>query len=185
LTLDDVVEAAIACLTEGGSKALGINNVARVLGIRPPSLYHHVASNEDLLQRVAIEGWRRLGAAMAERPSAPDPRASIQALAKAFRRFVSDHPSLYEVMSGTPLTDVPEFEPIASAIMQDFARVLATYGLQGDEVVHAVRMMRASLHGFVLLEQTGQFGMPQSIEESFDWLIAHLDLSLERSAARL
>lgn len=184
LSRDQVIEAAIRCIAEEGPGALGINRVARALAIRPPSLYHHVASNEDLARQVAIEGWRRLAAGMADRPSPADPGASIAALAATYRRFVQEHPGLYQVMSETPLHADPEFHPVGSAIMEDFARVLAPYGLHGDAVVHAVRMLRAALHGFVTLEQSGQFGMPQSVDESFQWLVAHLDGLLERASSQ-
>lgn len=183
LSREDVIEAAIACIEEEGPSALGINRVARALGIRPPSLYHHVASNDELVRLVAIEGWRLLGAALAERPEAVEPRAGIAALAMTFRRFVSQHPGLYQVMSETRLANDPAFHPIGAAIMQDFAGVLAKFGLKGEEVIDAVRMLRATLHGFVSLEHSGQFGMPRSVEESYQWLIAHLNLMLERSSS--
>lgn len=187
LSREDVIRAAIACLSEEGPGALGINRVARALGIRPPSLYHHVASNEDLARLVAIEGWRQLGVDLADRPGASDPGASIVALATAFRRFVSDHPAWYQVMSETRLgQEDPEFHPVASAIMQDFAQALAPYGLLGDEVVHAVRMLRATLHGFVSLELSGQFGMPYNVDESFQWILAQVTTTLAgRSTSKL
>lgn len=183
LSREQVIETAIRCIADEGPGALGINRVARALDIRPPSLYHHVASNEDLARLVAIEGWRRLAARMTDRPASADPGASIEALASTYRRFVSDHPGLYRVMNETPLNDDPEFHPVGFAIMQDFTQVLGRYGLHGDDVVHAVRTLRAALHGFVLLEQSGQFGMAQSIEESFAWLIAHFRRMLARESA--
>lgn len=179
---EDVIEAAIACISQEGPAALGINRVARALGIKPPSLYHHVGNNEDLARLVAIKGWERLAASMSARPDSQDPASSITALAVTFRRFVRENPGLYQVMSDTRLADDPEFHPVGTSLMSDFAEVLSRYGLQGDEVVDAVRMLRATLHGFVLLELSGQFGMPQAVEASFQWLIVHLNLMLERSA---
>jgi hypothetical protein len=56
--------------------------------------------------------------------------------------------------------------------------VLAGYGLAGDDAVHATRVLRAALHGFVTLEASGGFGMPQDIAVSYDCLIHTLDESL-------
>jgi AcrR family transcriptional regulator len=61
LTREAVVAAAITLGERDGPGQLGVNAVARELGIKPPSLYNHVASGEALQQAVAIEGTRRLG----------------------------------------------------------------------------------------------------------------------------
>lgn len=181
LSREDVIQAAIACIAAEGPHALGINRVARALGIQPPSLYHHVASNEELIRLVTIEGWRQLGIALADRSAAIDPTAGIAALARTFRRFVIDHPAWYQVMSETRLAqDDADFMPVAARIMEDFAEALAPFGVTGAEVVHTVRMLRATLHGFVLLELSGQFGMPFDSDESFEWAVEHLNAMLAR-----
>ena len=38
LNPQDVIEAAISCLDEEGESALGVNRVARELGIKPPAI---------------------------------------------------------------------------------------------------------------------------------------------------
>ena len=45
ITRADVVDAAIRVLERGGIEALGTKRVAAELGIRTPSLYHHVRGN--------------------------------------------------------------------------------------------------------------------------------------------
>jgi hypothetical protein len=37
--------------------------------------------------------------------------------------------------------------------------------------VHAIRILRASVHGFVELERAGQFAMSTSVEETFAALL--------------
>jgi AcrR family transcriptional regulator len=41
LTPQDVVQAAITCLDQEGELALGVNRVARALGVKPPAIYKH------------------------------------------------------------------------------------------------------------------------------------------------
>jgi len=180
---EDVIQAAIACVDAEGPGALGIKRVAQALAIQPPSLYHHVSNNEELVRLVTIEGWRQLGNALADRPQAATPRAGIEALAWTFRRFVTEHPGWYQVMSETRLPqDDADFIPVATRIMQDFAEALAPFGISGSAVVHTVRMLRASIHGFVLLELSGQFGMPYAADESFQWMVERLVGMLERES---
>jgi hypothetical protein len=56
--------------------------------------------------------------------------------------------------------------------------VLDGYSLHGEEAIHAVRVVRAALHGFVLLESEGGFGLPVSLEDSYERLIGVLDRGL-------
>jgi len=49
--------------------------------------------------------------------------------------------------------------------------VLAGYGLEGDDALHATRGLRSLLHGFVSLETGGGFGLPLDLDESFRRLL--------------
>ena len=50
--------------------------------------------------------------------------------------------------------------------------------------IHAVRAVRAALHGFVALEAAGGFGLPVDREASFDRLVAALAAGLRPAPAR-
>ena len=58
------------------------------------------------------------------------------------------------------------------------------YGLRGDDLVHATRVLRACLHGFVSLEERGDFGMPHDVDASFDLLVQALHENLSRWGQR-
>jgi hypothetical protein len=60
--------------------------------------------------------------------------------------------------------------------------VLSGYGLHGDAAIHAVRGIRAALHGFVSLEREGGFGIPLSLDRSYDRLVTVLDRGLAAQA---
>ena len=77
--------------------------------------------------------------------------------------------------------DEPDGETAAAAgrLIEVFAAVLRGYGLQGDEAIHGVRLVRSALHGFVSLESDGGFGMPISLEDTYQRLIAMLDRGLD------
>jgi hypothetical protein len=57
--------------------------------------------------------------------------------------------------------------------------VLASFGLQGQDAIHAVRGLRSVVHGFASLEVAGGFGLPLDCDESFRRLIAMLVAGLE------
>jgi hypothetical protein len=56
--------------------------------------------------------------------------------------------------------------------------VLAGYGLHGDDAVDGARSLRAALHGFVVLETSGAFGLPRDVDRSFDRMVDVLDGAL-------
>jgi hypothetical protein len=58
--------------------------------------------------------------------------------------------------------------------------VLGAYDLDGDDAIHGVRAVRAALHGFVMLEGEGAFGIPLSIDESYARLVDMIDAGLSR-----
>jgi hypothetical protein len=61
--------------------------------------------------------------------------------------------------------------------------VLAGYRLAGDDAVDAARALRAALHGFVVLEAGGGFGLPVDVDRSYARMVDGLDATLGRWAA--
>ncbi|MDB9312532.1 TetR/AcrR family transcriptional regulator [Spirulina sp. CS-785/01] len=172
ITQQDILEAAIACLKRDGDVALGVNCVAKELGIRPPSLYNHVANNDDLRRRVAIEGWRQLIATFEElNPHSPD---VLRQIAYIYRDFAHENQGLYTIMSTVPLAeDDPDFAPVFQTAMQFYGESLRSHGVTSQtNQLGAMRTLWAMLHGFVELERLGQFKSSlQGTDESFTWAI--------------
>ena len=49
--------------------------------------------------------------------------------------------------------------------------MLRAWELEGDDAIHAVRIVRSALHGFVSLELNGGFGLPLDLDETFARLV--------------
>lgn len=185
LTRQAVVEAAIACLQQEGEESLGVNRVARELGIQPPSLYNHVTGAGDLRQAVAVEGMRRLMAYLRQEiDGIPGRQEQIHALAHAYRRFAHQQAALYGVIFGTSLDPGdPQVKPMIDDWMSFYDQRLQPFGLEGDAVVHGARFVISSLHGFVRMERSGKFRLEQSRDQSYEWLIQALINALEAAHA--
>jgi len=67
------------------------------------------------------------------------------------------------------------------AVVEVVLAVLATFGLRGNDALHAVRGLRAVVHGFVALEARGGFGLPLDLEESFSRLVDSFIMGLEQA----
>lgn len=181
-----VIEAAIQCIEEKGAEVLGVNAVARQMGIKPPSLYNHVKGNQDLQRLVAIEGWRRLGAFVLDGDEAEmEPQEALLRFAQRFREFAHENKALYRVVSTTSLDpEDPDFVPVSAVNLGALHRMLVGMKLPEEDVVHAIRFCRAAIEGFVQLELSGQFRMGVSREDSFRWVLQGvLDAVLAKASA--
>ena len=63
-----------------------------------------------------------------------------------------------------------------------FLATLRGYGLEHDDAIHATRIIRAALHGFVSLEAEEGFGIPLDLNDSFTRLVAVLHQGLSAAA---
>jgi AcrR family transcriptional regulator len=92
LTLDRVVDAAIALADAEGLGAVSMARVARALGFTPMSLYRHVASKDELLALMVDIG-------AGEPPALPDDgwREQLEAWASNMRAMMYQHPWVAEV----------------------------------------------------------------------------------------
>jgi AcrR family transcriptional regulator len=74
-------------------------------------------------------------------------------------------------------TDVPAGTPTTGNDVPGDAA-----GAPDTDALHAIRALRAMLHGFVALEAAGGFGLPLDLDESYRRMVAGLDAALrERS----
>ena len=64
--------------------------------------------------------------------------------------------------------------------MDELADAVAALGVPEERQIDAVRAVRAAVHGFVVLELDGGFGMPDDVDASFDFLVDGLVGGLER-----
>lgn len=168
-----MVNAAIALIEREGADALGVSRVARELQIRPPSLYNHVASGDDLAFAILVEGNRRLLAVWrADLRGVYDPHEVLLTLALTMRRWALANIALYQVMSRVPpQNEHPDFASVGGEILELFQRPLGQLGVSGDDAIHTARALRAAMHGYVLLEGAGQFRLGQDTDASFRWLV--------------
>lgn len=176
LDIDSVVAAAARVANADGYSALTLKRLASELGVRSPSLYNHVAGLPGVHRELRIRGLSELTDALREAVAGRSGDDALRACCLAYRRFAADQPGVYAAIQ--PSVHTPETDERARAAGEELLGVLndvlGAYGLVGDDALHAVRALRSALHGFVLLEQTGAFGMPIAVDESFDRLVAML-----------
>src|SRR3954453_11501821 len=135
-----------------------MGQLAERVGVRTPSLYKHVANQDDLNRRIAALALAE--AAIAGGVPTRDLAGSdaVAAAAHAFRDFVLTHPGRYAATIGVEPTGVDD--PLAVAgkrLLGSFTAVLRAYPVGPRETDHALRALRSSFHGFATLQSAHGF----------------------------
>jgi len=125
-TIEQVLDVAVEVMTQNGVGGLTLGEVARRMGIRPPSLYVYFDGKHALYDALFERGWRLLLAevrAAQDRMTRTDPRADFREGLAVLVRWAVEHPAYSALMFWRP---VPGFAPSADAYAP--ALVLDTVG---------------------------------------------------------
>ena len=179
-----VTEAAADIVDSDGLAALTLTRLAATLRVAPPSLYKHVGGLEDLTVRVTTLAIRRLADRLVAAAIGRSGSKALNAIAAAYRRFATEHGGLYPLTQSAPEPRSAEQQIEVAHALGVFTAVVAGYGTPDEVVVHAIRLTRAALHGFVDIESRGGFQMTDCVDQSFRLLVDVLDTSLQALSGR-
>lgn len=192
LTRQAVIAAAIACLEQEGEAALGVNRVARQLGIKPPAIYKHLNGNAELRRAVVLTAWQRYLrdcrqqiAEVTDPAGVTDPVALFRISAHATRNFARSHPHLYRVMMQYQLrpTD-PEEAALIQEALHLFQQTLRLEHFSPAALIDTMRMINAAIYGFILREQSDLMTLDRSPDASYDVMLTALWVAIEHIRSR-
>lgn len=171
LSTDRVAEVAAELADRDGFDALSLAAVAQAVGVRLPSLYNHVAGLEGLRRAVALRACEALHQVLADAVAGRAGADALRATARAYRAWGRAHPGLYAAAQRPPAPDDDAHQAAAARVVRVLAAMLRDGPAPGDEAVHAVRILRAALHGLLQLELTGGFGLPLDLDATFERML--------------
>jgi AcrR family transcriptional regulator len=184
LSREAVTLAALAIVDESGPagfESLTLASVAARVGVSAPSLYKHIGSLADLRREVSLASVRQLTEVLQDATVGRAGDDAVVALAHAIRDFARQHPGRYAASqrAGRP-ADAADAGLIAAGArsVDIIAGALRGYRLTPEQNVDAIRALRSAIHGFVLLESGGGFGLARDPDASFDTVIRMLSRSL-------
>lgn len=184
LTNEQIVAAAAAVADGEGLAAVTLARVATELGVRPPSLYHHVDGLEGLLRALMCHAYERLGRIAAQARTEHRGPEAVRAQCHAYRTFAQRHPGLYTALNRTDLTrDDPDLRAGMEASVAPLLASLADLGFDGDERWEALRLFRAAIHGFLTLELHGAMTIPLDLDVSYGRLVDSLIAGVQTTYA--
>ena len=167
-----VIDKAAALADEQGSlTAVSLTSLATALQIRPPSLYNHIANLDDLVSGMTLFAMRQLIADLRQATVGLVGQEALRAMADAYRGFAGRHPGIYPLTIRAPEPEETELVALSQDLVQMLLLLMASLGQQGPDAIHAIRGLRAILHGFVSLEAADGYKMTLDKDESFRRLI--------------
>lgn len=172
-----IVTAAREILELVGPDQFGLDDVARAVGVRTPSLYKRFFARASLLAALEKHGFDELAVLLTERNRDDD---HLVSMANAYRDFARRSPQLYARMLAPDATRTEESEQWRRAAVAPVLKEIGT--LVGPaRALTAARAVTAFLHGFVSMESAGAFRLGGHIDRDFalalrmvlDGIVAH------------
>jgi len=183
LTKQTVVQAAADLINAEGLEALSLGSLAKKLGIRTPSLYNHIDGLPGLMRELSILNARNLAERLNDVAIGKSGPELVQKLMESIRAYIKESPGLYMSTvraSGTHSEVYPQLEQEEARSVKVGLAAMASFGLEGEDAIHAVRGLRSVVHGFATLEISGGFGIPLDLDKSFSRLVDLFIAGLEQ-----
>jgi AcrR family transcriptional regulator len=170
-----VISAATRLADAEGLEAVTLKRVAGDLGVRTPSLYAYVDGFEDLLRGIGVRAGGELVAALGEATAGRSGFDALSAMCTAYRDYARRRPGAFAATQrSSDLALDKDAQASGEAVLAVAMDVVRRSGLDGDEAIHAVRILRVAIHGFVELEAAGGFELDLSTDETFERMVAVL-----------
>lgn len=118
---ETILEVAREMMRAEGAGALSWNEMARRVGLKPPSLYVYFDDKMAIYDALFRHGYEQYGALMAEVVEANPPGwGALRAAAEAHFQFCLENPDLFQIMFERP---IPGFEPSPESLRVSFGEL--------------------------------------------------------------
>lgn len=177
LNAADWAQAALDLMAEQGLAAVGVEPLARRLGVTKGSFYWHFPSREALLT-AALEHWESVEqeTVFGQLEAIPDPRERLRALFQLVAHEVRSHVLYSELLKAL---DHPVVKPVMERVSQRRLDYLwASFrqaGLTRTEAQHRARLAYAAYIGFLQLALQLQ---PRLHHDEFEAYVDHVMATL-------
>ena len=157
LTAETIFEAALKIVEAGGPDALSMRPLADTLGVRPSSLYRYYPERNALLRALETHATRELHGTLRAATQDLTPDEAFFAAAYSYLNYTRVHPHLYSLLVRPREPYVAEPGP-GKDLWEEVLSIVGEVTGDPDDTAATVAFW-AYLHGFALLEQSGQFGL--------------------------
>ena len=164
LSRERVLRGAVAVADAGGIGALTIRSLAHELGVKPMSVYYHVANKDEILDGIVDIVFSEI-----ELPSAAGEwRSEIRRRAVSARLVLRRHPWATALLESRT-------SPGPATLRQHDAVIgtLRGAGFSVEMTAHAYALLDAYVYGFALQEAALPFEGPDNVAEIAEPIMQH------------
>lgn len=156
-----LVDAGYALITECGIKGFSLIDCCRRAGVSKAAPYRHFANKEALLVDIAIAGFDRFRALVAEAVGDAGPEEALRRIARRYVRFAQEHPAYVMAMFASELdrTQHPALEQAARGMFREvgatIVRCQRTGLLPDDDAIYRSLTLWLPVHGLAMVLISG------------------------------
>lgn len=145
-TEQDIVEAALSLLDEGGVNAASIRGIAARIGVAPNAVYTYFPDKAAVVKAIVEHLFGQVDHAAFADPDIPW-RRRIELIAIELRERLKAHPGAVGLMIGGPMDG-----PRALALNERLMEVLASAGLSPTDAAKAAYLLVVYVFGSIALD---------------------------------
>jgi AcrR family transcriptional regulator len=179
VSVERLVVAAAELADEVGFEEVTLSALARRFGVKDASLYAHVRGLRELRTRLALFAGGEMIDEIADAVAGRAGREALAAFAGAYREYALRCPGRYAAMQIRIDPEVVPDSPAMRRTAEITYGMLRAYGLDEPDLTDAVRLLRATFHGYCALEAAGGFADPRDVRASWDKAVDALHVALE------
>jgi AcrR family transcriptional regulator len=158
-----VLQGAVAVADEGGIGSLTIRSLAAELGVKPMSVYHHVANKDEILDGIVDIVFSEI-----ELPTiGGEWRSEMRRRAASAREAMRRHPwaiGLVETRTSPGHATLKHHDAVIGTLREG--------GFSVEMTAHAFALIDAYVYGFALSEATLPFNGPDTVPEVAEHMMA-------------
>lgn len=168
LTRQIILDRTIQLINEQGYYKLSFALLASVFNVKPPAMFKHYNNLDELKEALTLYGVRKLKQSLQDSVTGKSGEEAVRAICHSYRDFAKTNYGIYQSIQSKYFKKNKEIEHAAMQLMGVIINVLKGFNIVEENYIHLLRVIRSSLHGFIVLEVEFGFGMPGSIDESFE-----------------
>jgi AcrR family transcriptional regulator len=177
-TRAEILDAAWEQVRDRGLAALSLRDLARTVGMQPPSLYSYFASKNAILDAMYAQGAQQFVDQQKESMPLPsDPRAALKAMVHFFVEFCAADFARYQLLFQRT---IPGFEPspesfkISEDNLAELGELLARCGVSDPESLDLFTALGTGLTDQQLSNDPGGDRWIRLIDDAVDMFFDHI-----------
>jgi hypothetical protein len=131
-------------------------------------LAEKVSTIPEMRRFLAVKGYRELRELIERDIAGKSGADALHALLLSMRRYALARPGMSAATFRNAETDSPEWREAQMQLAAVVLSVLAQIGIEGEQAMHALRILRSFVRGFVLHEMGASFVEPLEHDRSYE-----------------